>query len=146
MCCKDGLKLIYAGSRFTKPALSRYSPTEGEALALKWALQHSRLFTLGCPDLLVEVDHKPLLDIFKDRDLSSITNPRIQNMKEDTQAWRFKMVHVPGKWTRGPDALSRQTPPTTIASCLSVIRETPSEEDEVTAPDFLCHVAAIYAV
>ena len=108
ICCKDGWKLIYAGSRFTKPAESRYSPPEGEALALAWALEHSRMYTLGCPDLLVAVDHKPLLGIFNDRDLESIKNPRLRKLKEDTLAWRFSMIHCPGKWTRGPDALSRQ--------------------------------------
>ena len=147
ICCKGGWKLIYAGSRFTKPAESRYSPTEGEALALKWALKHSRLFTLGCPNLLVAVDHKPLLGIFNSRDLSSISNPRIQNMKEDTLAWRFKIVHVPGKWTRGPDALSCQAHPATIASCLSVIREVQAEEEEeFITPDLICHAAAIHAI
>ena len=66
ICCKDGWKLIFAGSRFTKPAESRYSPTEGEALAVSWALHHSRMYTLGCDNLLVAVDHKPLLGIFND--------------------------------------------------------------------------------
>ena len=74
VCCKDGWKLIFVGSRFTKPAESRYSPTEGEALALAWALSNSRIFTLGCKNLLVAVDHTPPLGIFNDRDLSSILN------------------------------------------------------------------------
>ena len=72
VCCKEGWKLIYAGSRFTKDAESRYAPVEGEALALAWGLEHSQIFTLGCNDLLVAVDHQPLLGIFNDRELSSI--------------------------------------------------------------------------
>ena len=32
-------------------------PTEGEALAVAWSLQHSRLFTLGCPTLVAATDH-----------------------------------------------------------------------------------------
>ena len=100
-----------AGSRFTKDAETRYKPTEGEALAVAWSLEHSRMFTLGCTDLLVSTDHKPLLGIFKDRDLHSIKNPRIQDFKEATLAWRFNVAHNPGKWHKGPDAVSRQPSP-----------------------------------
>ena len=75
-CCTDGWKLIFAGSRFTKPAESRYSPTEGKALAVAGALNHSKMFTLGCTNLVVSVDHKPLLGILNDRDLGNINNPR----------------------------------------------------------------------
>ena len=149
LCCKDGWKLVYAGSRFTKPAESRYSPTEGEALALKWALQHSRLFTLGCPTLIAAVDHKPLLGIFNNRELGSITNPRILSLKEDTLPWKFKIIHCPGKWTRGPDALSRKQnfKPDSIASCLSIIREESSSTEMVeVTPDMRCHAAAIDAI
>ena len=56
-CCTDGWKLIFAGSRFTKSAESRYSPTEGDALAVAWALNHSKMFTIGCTNLVVSVDH-----------------------------------------------------------------------------------------
>ena len=110
-CCPDGWKLIYAGSQFTKDAETRYKPTEGEALAIAWSLEHSRMFTLGCTDLLISTDHKPLLGIFKDRDLNSIKNPRIQDFKEATLAWRFTITHNPGKWHKGPDAVSRQPSP-----------------------------------
>ena len=110
-CCPEGWKLVYAGSRFTKDAETRYKLTEGEALAVAWGLQHSRLFTLGCPDLLISVDHEPLLGIFKNQDLNSIKNPRIQNFKEATLAWRFNMSYNPGKWHKGPDAVSRKPSP-----------------------------------
>ena len=106
-CCPTGWKMIYAGSRFTNPAESRYSPTEGEALAVAWSLNHSRMFTLGCNNLVVSVDHKPLLGIFNNRELSSIKNPRIQNIKESTYAWQFNIFYNPGKWHIGPDAMSR---------------------------------------
>ncbi len=84
VCCENGWKLIYAGSRFTNQAESNYAPTKGEALAVAWSLEHSRLFTLGCPALMVTIDHKPLLGIFNDRALDKITNPRVQNIKERT--------------------------------------------------------------
>ena len=106
-CCPDGWKLIYAGSRFTNPAESNYSPTEGgEALVVTWSLANSRMFTLGCPNLIISVDHQPLLGILNDRDLSSIKNPRLLSLKEDTFAWQFKITYNPGRWHRGPDAVS----------------------------------------
>ena len=106
-CCPEGWRLIFAGSRFTKPAESRYSPTEGEALAVAWGLEHSKMFTLGCTNLVVSVDHKPLLGILNDRDLGNIDNPRLQNLKEHTLKWTFTIVHNPGKLHVGPDAVSR---------------------------------------
>ena len=85
ICCNTGWKLVYAGSRFTTDPESRYSATEGEALAVSWSLNHARMFTLGCNNLTVVTDHKPLLGIMKDcRNLGSISNDRIQRFKEKT--------------------------------------------------------------
>ena len=39
--------MIFAGSRFTTPAESRYAPVEGEALAVANALEKSRMFIMG---------------------------------------------------------------------------------------------------
>ena len=146
VCCKDGWKLIFASSRFTNNAESNYSPTEGEALALSWALKHSRIFSLGCPNLFVATDHKPLLGIFNDRDLGSILNPRVQNLKEGTLPWRFSTIHCPGKWTRGPDALSQY--PGHTSTALAIIHEHPSDTDNnvsISTNDAV-QVAGIYAV
>ena len=43
VCCNDGWHLVFAGSRFTRGAEPRYSPTE-EALAMDWALNHAHVF------------------------------------------------------------------------------------------------------
>ena len=91
ICCKDGWKLVFAGSRFTQPAETRYSPTEGEALAVAWALEHARFFVLGCKNLIVSTDHKALTGILQDRDLASIRNPRILNIKERTLQFSFRI-------------------------------------------------------
>ena len=107
VCCKDGWKLVFAGSRFTQPAETRYSPTEGEALAVAWALEHARFFILGCENLLISTDHQALTGILRDRDLGTIKNPRILGLKERTLPYRFKIQFNPGKWHRAPDALSR---------------------------------------
>ena len=106
--CGDGhWKLVLAGSRFTKPAETRYAPVEGEALAVAYGLNQCRLFILGSPDLTVAVDHKPLVNILNDRALASIENPRILRLKEKTLPYEFKIIHVPGKSNNAPDAMSR---------------------------------------
>ena len=84
MCCHDGFKLTFAGSRFTKDAETRYSPTEGEALAVAYSLEHARMFVQGCNDLIVSTDHEPLLSILNDRDLSKMPSKRLLNLKQRT--------------------------------------------------------------
>ena len=106
-CSENGWKLIYAGSRFTHETESRYAPTEGEALAVSWSLEHSKMFTLGSENLIISTDHRPLLGIFNNKELNSINNPRICNLKEKTLKFKFTIQYNPGKWHRGPDACSR---------------------------------------
>ena len=106
-CCKSGWKITLVGSRFTHSAESRYAPVEGEALAVVYALDKARHFVLGCPDLVVAVDHKPLLKLFGNRSLEDIPNPRLRNLKEKTLRYRFQMVHIPGVKQCVADGLSR---------------------------------------
>ena len=107
VCCHEGFKLPFAGSSFTKGAEIRYSPTEGEALAVAYSLEHARMFVLGCNDLIVSTDHEPLLGLLNDRDLSKMPSKRLLNLKQRTLYYRFKIQYNPGKWHRGPDACSR---------------------------------------
>ena len=106
-CCPTGWKITLVGSRFTHQHESRYAPIEGEALAVADALDKARYFVLGCEDLIIAVDHKPLLRIFTDRSLEDIPNPRLRNLKEKTLRYRFRMVHVPGIRHRATDCISR---------------------------------------
>ena len=106
-CCKQGWKITLVGSRFTHAAESRYAPIEGEALAVADALDKARHFVLGCKNLIVAVDHQPLLRIFCDRSLDNISNTRLRNLKEKTLRYRFKMIHIPGVKNKAPDTLSR---------------------------------------
>ena len=106
-CCPSGWKIALVGSRFTNPAESRYAPVEGEALAVVHALDKARYFVLGCTNLIVAVDHKPLLKLFGDRSLDEIPNSRLRNLKEKTLRYRFKMIHIPGVKHRVADGLSR---------------------------------------
>ncbi len=106
-CCKDGWKTVLVGSRFTSAAESRYAPIEGEALAVVEGLNKAKHFIIGCPNLIVAVDHKPLLKIFGDRHLDDIPNPRLRNLKEKTLRYKFSVIHIPGPKNRASDALSR---------------------------------------
>ena len=106
-CCKEGWKLTFAGSRFTTEAESRYSPTEGEALAVSWSLNKSKFFTLGCKRLLIATDHQPLLGLLK-KDLHEIPNPRLQRIREKTLLFQFDVVYTPAKFNKGADAISRK--------------------------------------
>eukprot|EP00112_Aurelia_sp_Birch-Aquarium-sp1_P001605 Seg1173.19 transcript_id=Seg1173.19/GoldUCD/mRNA.D3Y31 product="Retrovirus-related Pol polyprotein from transposon opus" pseudo=true protein_id=Seg1173.19/GoldUCD/D3Y31 len=119
-CGNGHWKLIFAGSRFTSDAESRYAPVEGEALALIYALESCRMFVLGRPDLIISVDHKPLTAIFADRALEKISNPRLLNFKERSLMYRFKIKHTPGKRHVGPDATSRYPTARTLATMPSL--------------------------
>ena len=106
-CCQYGWKLCLVGSRFTHPTESRYAPIEGEALAVVYALSQTRYYVLGCEDLIVATDHKPLLQILNDRSLTEINNRRLLNLKEKTLGYKFTVVHVPARKNLGSDAASR---------------------------------------
>ena len=62
---------------------------------------------MGCPDLLVAVDHKPLTKIFDDRQLDTIENPRILRLKEKTLMYSFKIAHIAGSSNFTVDFASR---------------------------------------
>ncbi len=121
-CCRNGWKIALVGSRFTHASESRYAPIEGEALAVADALEKARFFVLGCKDLTIAVDHKPLLKIFGDRSLEDIPNARLRNLKEKTLRYRFKMIHIPGAKHKAADALSRHP-------------SGPTHSDKLTLPD-----------
>merc|ERR1712105_349609 len=80
-------------------AETRYAPVEGELLAVAYALHQCRYFILGCLDLTIATDHKPLLKVLGDRSLADMQNRRLQNLKEKTLSYKFNVVHVPGKRT-----------------------------------------------
>jgi hypothetical protein len=71
------------------------------------SLNKARHFVLGCKDLIVVVDHKPLLKIFSDRSLEDIPNPRLRNLKEKSLRFIFRIIHVPGARHRAADGISR---------------------------------------
>lgn len=114
-CCREGWKLVFAGSQFNNKAESKYAPIEGECLAVVKALHKPtvRYFIIGCDDLIICTDHKPLVKLLGNRKLEDIDNPRLLSMKEKTLPYRFKMRYIAGKSNKVPDATSRF--PTSIA-------------------------------
>ena len=107
ICCTEGWKTTLVGSRFTHAAEFRYAPIEGEALVVADALDKTRFFVLGCRNLVIAVDHKPLLKVLGDRSLNDISNARLRNLKEKTLRYRFTMIHIPGVKHKAADTLSR---------------------------------------
>ena len=130
-CCRTVWKITLVGSLFTHAAESRYAPIEGEALAVVDALDKACFFVLGCTDLIIAVDHKPLLKIFGDRSLDEISNARLRNLKEKTLRYKFCTIHIPGVQHRAADTVSRHpTGPTspellTLPDDIAAALETP---------------------
>ena len=76
-------------------------------MAVADALNKARYFVLGCENLTLDVNHKPLLKIFGDRSLDDISNTSLRNLKEKTFGYRFRVVHLPEVKHRAADAISR---------------------------------------
>ena len=83
-CCQTGWKLTFASNRYTHNAEENYAPVEGNALAVAWALDKARHFVIGCNDLIVATDHKPLLKVLGDRKMEDIKNAPLQPEEENT--------------------------------------------------------------
>ena len=144
LCCQEGWKVVLVGSRFTHSAESRYAPIEGEALAVADALEKARHFVLGCSDLQIAVDHKPLLKIFGDRSLEDIHNTRLRNLKEKTLPYRFQMVYIPGIRNHTSDALSRHPSGDRFPAKLYLQDDHHSDTSKVDPSGIpKCHVASL---
>ena len=95
------------------------------------------MFTLGCPDLQVTVDHQSLIPILGNRSLADIPNPRLYRFKEKFLRFRFKVQYLPGKLIEAPDCMSR------------VYDENEGEDNELNVYDELgaiisaCYIASI---
>ena len=107
LCCKGGWRLALFGSRHLTPAEQGYAPIEGEALAVAYCLHKARLFLLGCPNLLLVTDHRPLVGLLGDKALTDVANPRLFRLKERTLQFKFTIRYLPGKKNCAADFLSR---------------------------------------
>ena len=57
---------------------------QGEALAVAYSLEQTKFFTLGCDNLIVGVDHKPLTKILVDLTLDERVDTRLFHLKQRT--------------------------------------------------------------
>ena len=106
-CCPGGWKVTLAGSRFLNGSEVNYAAIDGEALAVAWGLEQTRYFTQGCKDLLVVMDHQPLVKVLGDKTLDEVSSSRLFRIKRRTQPWIFKIMYLPGKYNKAADAVSR---------------------------------------
>ena len=105
-CSHTEWKVALVGSHFTHSAESRYAPVEVRALAIADALEKARYFVLGCDDLIVAVDHKPLLKVLGDRSLEDTPNARLRYLKKKTLCNKFRLMHIPCAKHRAADCVS----------------------------------------
>ena len=81
--------------RFCTDAEQRYAPTEGEAAAIRWALEKCCMFILGLPQCYSGDRPEPLKGLFVDRDLSKIHNLCLFWLKEKKLEILFHHVTLP---------------------------------------------------
>ena len=103
----DIWRLVQCGSRFLTDTESRYAVVEIELAACLWACRKCHNYLAGLPYFTLVVDHRPLVPILNQKQLSEIENPRLQRMREKMTPYSFT-----ASWQKGsdhciPDALSR---------------------------------------
>jgi len=106
-CSPKGWRITLAGSRVLNSVEQRYAAIEGEALVVAWALEQARYFTQGCDNLVIGIDHKPLVKISGDSTLDEITNSRLFRLTQRTLLWRFEIRNLSSKSNHTADATSR---------------------------------------
>ena len=88
---------MLCGGHFCNKAEQNYAPIEGEATAIARGLEDTKYYTMGCKQLYVATDHKPLVAVLGDQSLADVQNPRLARIKEKTLWWQFNILHTPGK-------------------------------------------------
>ena len=107
-----GMQPVHFISRTMTEAEKRYSQTEKDALAIKWAKDRLKVYLLGAPRFTIVTAHKPLLPLFN----KTKTNmpPRIEKWVMQMQDVDYELIYEPGKDESDPlDYLSRHPLPET---------------------------------
>ena len=60
-------------------------------------MSYNDVVCFGAPNLILAVDHKSLIKILNDRELSTITNPGLLQLKEKTLMYQYRIFDVQGK-------------------------------------------------
>ncbi len=82
-------------SRSLKEVETRYSPTEREALAVRWACKKLRKYLLGAPKFRIVTDHRPLTYMF--HKLCGELPPMVEKFVMDVQEFSYEVVYCPRK-------------------------------------------------
>ena len=82
-------------SRSLKDPETRYSATEREALAIRWAVKKLYRYLVGAPKFKIITDHRPLRFMFHKKwgDIP----PRVEKFIMDIQEHDFQVEYRPGK-------------------------------------------------
>ena len=112
---EDGKRLhpIEYASKSLDSAQAKYSTTDLEALAVDFGLSKFRYVIFGY-EVIVATDHRPLLSIFKTRDLNDYSN-RMTRLIMRVQNYDPRITFVKGKDNNLADYLSRQIPEKAIS-------------------------------
>jgi transposase InsO family protein len=98
--------LVYCGSRQLTSAEANYSVCALELLGCTYALQKCRHYLIGFDGFTVLTDHSALCGLFQ-KDLSELTSPRLQRLREKCTEFSFKVDWRKGAANTLADALSR---------------------------------------
>ena len=108
------------------------------------------MLTLGCPDLLVTVDHHSLIPILGNRSLADIPNPRLYRLKEKCLRFRFQIQYLPGKNNDTPDCMLKMYDKTkaeedeaNLAKLDMLFDMDELSDNELGAAISMCHIASV---
>ena len=96
-------------SRKLLPAEKNYAMVELEALGITWACEKFDFYLVG-RKFEVETDHKPLISLLGEKDLSQLPL-RVQRFKMRLMRYDFSISHTPGNCMYIADFLSRPCNP-----------------------------------
>ena len=102
----DWQPVEYASRKLTE-AEQRYAMVEKEALAITWACEKFDYYLVG-REFEIETDHKPLVAILGEKDLSKLPL-RVQRFKLRMMRYSYNIFHTPGSEMYIADLLSRPT-------------------------------------
>ena len=101
---QDGKERVVAYASVTlKPAETRYSTTEKEALAVVWAIRQFRHYLLG-PLFEIVTDHNALRWLFHKQ---SNPTPRVARWVMELMEYKFTVTYRTGRTNQNADTLSR---------------------------------------
>ncbi|RUA05416.1 MAG: hypothetical protein DSY43_04620 [Gammaproteobacteria bacterium] len=106
----QGWQPVVCASRSLTDTEKRYSQTEREALAIRWACEYCYMYLIGSSPFVIETDHQPLLPLFNNP--NSRPPLRIERWALYLQQFDFELKYCPGK-KNGADYFSRHAVSTT---------------------------------